>query len=80
MRITADAAGGSIRVTAIDEAGKALATSQPITDDVTDRPVVFPAGFKLTGHDNLIRLRFELDSAKLYAFSFQERGSKCDCP
>ena len=69
LRITADATGGSIRVTAIDAAGNALATSQPITDDVTDRPAVVPAGSKLTGHGKLIRLRFELDAAKLHAFS-----------
>lgn len=70
LRITADAEGGSIRVTAIDAAGNELAISRPIADDVTDRPVVFPEGFMLSGHGNSIRLRFELDSAKLYAFSF----------
>jgi hypothetical protein len=70
LRITADAAGGSLRVTAIDAFGKPLGTSQRITDDVTDRPVVFRDGFKLPAHDNLIRFRFELDSARLYAFSF----------
>jgi hypothetical protein len=70
LRITADAAGGSIRVSVIDAAGNELATSQSIADDVTDRPVVFPECFILSGHGSSIRLRFELDSAKLYAFSF----------
>jgi hypothetical protein len=67
--ITADAAGGSIRVTAIDAEGNKLATSQTITDDVTDQAVIFPDGFKLTGRGNSLRLRFEIRSARLYSFS-----------
>jgi hypothetical protein len=69
LRISADAADGSIRVTAMDAEGKTLATSKPITGDVTDQPVNFPNGFKLPGQGKLIRLRFELDSATLYSFS-----------
>jgi hypothetical protein len=69
LRITVDAAAGSIRVTAVDADGNKLATSKPITADATDRPVDFPDGFKLLGQGKSIRLRFELDSAKLYAFS-----------
>jgi hypothetical protein len=69
IRITADAAGGSIRITAFDAEGNKLATSQTITDDVTDQAVVFPDGFKLTAHGNSLRLRFEIRSARLYSFS-----------
>jgi hypothetical protein len=72
LRITADATGGSICVAVIDSAGRELATSQPITDSVTDRSVVFLSGFRPTRQGNSIRLRFQLRAAKLYAFSLQD--------
>lgn len=70
LKITADAAGGALRVAVLDAAGNALAVSEAIREDVTDRPAVFPPGFDLTGRSEPIRLQFRCESSKLYAFSF----------
>jgi hypothetical protein len=69
LHITADAAGGSIRVTVLDTKGNELASSQPITGDATNQPVVFSNDFTFTSHSEPVRLRFRCSSAKLYAFS-----------
>ena len=70
LRLTADAAGGSVVVTVLDEAGTELLTGLPVTGDVTDATVVWSGG---TGPETLdgtpVRLRFTIDSAKLYAFT-----------
>jgi len=68
VRITADARGGTVRVSLLDAGGKAVAAGGPIRDDVTDAPVKLRGGADLTGRR--VRLKFELTKAKLYAFAF----------
>ncbi|MCP4891939.1 MAG: hypothetical protein GY904_35790 [Planctomycetaceae bacterium] len=70
LKITADAAGGAVRVAVLDASGKTLAISKAIREDVTDRPVLFPPGFDLAGCNELVRLQFRCESSRLYAFSF----------
>ena len=69
IRITADASNGSIVVTVVDASGNELAASLPITSDVTNEPVRFPEGFSLDGLHEPVRLRFEINTAKVYSFS-----------
>ena len=70
LKITADAAGGAVRVAVLDEAGETLAVSEAIREDVTDRPAVFPPDFDFAGRSEPVRLQFRCESSKLYAFSF----------
>jgi hypothetical protein len=73
LTITCDAAGGSVAVTVLDAAGKVLGRGRPIAADVTDAAVGWqdgddpapPAGKE-------VRLRFEIQDAKLYSFGFSE--------
>lgn len=78
LRVSADAARGSLRVGLVgtDSWGPSVGACVPITEDVTDRAVAWRdcegmAPFR--GRD--IVLRFRLDSATLYAFSFSEDGA-----
>ena len=73
LRMSADARGGSVRVTVLDADGKAAMVSEPTTDDVTNTPV------KIRGRSDLskvrgsrVRLKVELTQATLYAFAFGE--------
>ena len=71
LRVSADAAAGSLLVTVLDEKGTPLGVSRPIIKDVTDATVEWAqpdllAKFK----GQTIQLKFELKSAKLYAFRF----------
>jgi len=71
LRVSADAAGGSVRVAIEGADGFGLEQAVPIAADVTDGVVSWKAGqdlSKLVGKP--IRLRFELKSARLYAFGF----------
>ena len=54
------------RLLVLGNRGRVLATSEPIRADVTDRPVQFTNNYR-PGRRPL-RLRFELESAKLYSF------------
>ena len=73
LRVTADAAGGSVRATVLDADGKELATGQPVSGDVTDAAVALGKGQALsTLQGKPVRLRFELDKSKLYSFSFAD--------
>lgn len=70
LRVTADAAGGSVRVDVLGPDGARLAEGRPIRVDVTDAEVAWKGGRTfgdLKGRK--IRLKFVLSSAKLYAFS-----------
>lgn len=70
LRISADAAGGSIRVAVLDEAGFELANCEPATANVTDKPLRWRGGAdaaRLKGQ--VVRLAFEIQAARLYAFS-----------
>ena len=69
LRMTADAQGGSITVLVVDAKGSVLATSEPISADVTDEPVRWPEAVdlvELAGRQ--LSLRFEIRRARLYSF------------
>ena len=69
LRVTADAEGGAVSVTALDDAGKPIGRGK-ITGNATAAAVI---GLDLSKHKGKpVRLRFELNKAKLYAFSFGE--------
>ena len=70
LQLCADAAGGSVKVSVLDGAGQVVAQSVAVTGDVTDQQVIFSSSRQLeslTGQ--LVRLKFELDKAKLYSFA-----------
>ena len=70
--ITADVRdGGSVRVAILDEACHQLVSSEPIHATVTDCRVIWEPSQdfgNLIG--NQIRLKFQINNAKLYAFQF----------
>lgn len=71
LNITADAEGGQVLVSLLDESGNPVMRSRPISSDVTDSPVKWPEESTLAQHiGGTIRLRFELNNATLYSFSF----------
>ena len=67
LRITADAEGGSVKVSVLDADGRAAAESRPITRNVTDAAVRFEAAAP-SPPKGAVRIRFELRKAKLYSF------------
>ncbi|MBM4042326.1 MAG: hypothetical protein FJ290_27865 [Planctomycetes bacterium] len=70
LHITADAIGGSVRIALLDTEGKPLAASEPISGDVTDRPVSLPQDVMAAHTGKGVRLRIEMTRAKVYSFSF----------
>jgi hypothetical protein len=71
LRVSADAAAGSLRVAVLEADGLDLERSRPIKADVTDRAVGWEGGKGLAALEGReVRLRFELQSARLYSFSF----------
>jgi len=68
LAISADARGGRVRCTILDDPEFGGAASDPIVQDVTDGPVTWTGrdGESLRGR--VVRLQFELQGAKLYAF------------
>ena len=71
LRVSADAAAGSLRVAVLEADGLDLERSRPIKADVTDRAVGWEGGRGLAALEGReVRLRFELQSARLYSFSF----------
>ena len=72
LRISADAAGGAVTLTAVGTDGKELATSEPLTGDVTAAEVHWQDGFELASlKDKSVRFRFRLSKARVYSFSFR---------
>ena len=71
LQITADAAGGSVRLALLDAGGRQLAISQPISDDVTDRLVHLPQEVITAQTGKGVRLRIEMTRAKMYSFAFR---------
>jgi hypothetical protein len=71
LRITADVQeGGSVRAAVVGEQGAPIVEGELIHNSVTDGKVTWRAGWDPTaarGTD--VRLRFELQNAKLYSFS-----------
>jgi len=70
LRITADATGGSVRIALLDAEGKLLAAGEPISGDVTDRPVSLPQDVMAAQTGKGVRLRIEIMRAKVYSFAF----------
>lgn len=73
LRVSVDAAGGSFRVGVVDQTGLGIDDCEPITGNVTDGLVRWK-GSDIAGlKGKTVRLRFELDRAKIYAFDGVER-------
>jgi hypothetical protein len=69
LTLTADAQGGSITVSILDEDGVVRLDSEPMAGDVTDQLVSWRNDGDLSTHlGNEIRIRATLRGAKLYAF------------
>jgi len=77
LHVTADVQkGGSVTVAAVDGAGGELAVSEPITETVTDQRVLWKRGWDYqTLNTDKIRIRFTIDRAKLYSFSFERNSN-----
>lgn len=72
IQVTADVGkGGALKVSALDEAGKVLSTSVPITQTVTNVPLKWESPVKA----GAIRLRFTFNGAKVYGFSLKSAES-----
>ena len=70
IRVSADAQNGSLRVAVLDADGFGLDDCEPITQNVTDGVVAWKRGKDpSTLKGKTVRLKFELKSAVLYAFS-----------
>jgi hypothetical protein len=77
LRVSADVRGGSVRVEIVGKSGCALADCETITADVTDGVVRWKNTGSLAAlKGKTVRLKFELNSATLYAFSGMERVAK----
>ena len=71
LRVSVDAAGGAVRVAILDAEGRTLEESHPLTGDVTDAEVDWESGGDLSAcQGQVVRLRFSLENAALYAFGF----------
>jgi hypothetical protein len=68
LRLSADAQGGSVRVHVLDDPGF-TESSLPNTGNVTDAGVAWSGRDFTTLKGKTVRLQFELQAAKLYAFS-----------
>jgi len=74
LRISADAQGGAVRISVLDDQGRPLGQAKPVTADVTDSVICWQDEFELAGYlGKKIRLRFELENATIYSFSFGEK-------
>jgi hypothetical protein len=70
LRVSADASAGSLKVIVVGPDGKDAAVSKPLRADVTDGAVAWEGENPLASrHGQMIQFRFELESAKLYAFA-----------
>ncbi len=73
LRITADARGGSVRAAIVDAEQFSFEQCRPVAADVTDAAVHWRGADglgRLSGRR--VRLRFELQSSRLYTFSFTD--------
>lgn len=69
IRITGDVeSGGSIKVSIVDEKGRGIVEADLVSKTMTDGHLTWR---QKTGADR-IRLKFEINNAKLYSFSFAE--------
>ncbi len=68
IRVSADVEeGGSLKVTVLSEDGKRQIAEKPITKTITDARLEL--GEKVEGKQ--VRLKFELNNAKIYSFNFE---------
>jgi len=73
LHLTADAAGGSVQVTVMDDQGGVLLESQPLQGEVTDGEVITEASGRMGDLEGRsVVLKFVLDRAKLYSFTFKD--------
>ena len=73
LLVSADAKGGALRVAIVGEEARGLAQCEPIRADVTDGEVRWKGAADLSAlRGKPVRLRFELRSARLYAFRFAD--------
>ena len=73
IRISADAAGGLVTASIVDPSGRVLAETEPLRADVTSGLLRWKKLRNLARFAGLsIQLRFHLEAARLYAFSFTE--------
>ena len=73
LRISADAQGGAVCISLLDVEGTAVGQAKPVTADLTDGVISWKDDFELADiRGTKIRLRFELDNAILYSFSFTD--------
>lgn len=71
LRVTADAAGGEVRVGVVDAEGYGLAECEPIHGNVTDQPIRWRGSRDFSAFlGKHARLRFQARAARLYSFSF----------
>jgi len=68
LGISADVHKGSVRATVLGEDGSELGRSEPVSHSVTDGPVVWKNLDFTRLRGKTVRLRFEIDKARLYAF------------
>jgi hypothetical protein len=66
LTITADAEGGSVDGTIVDETGKELVRITPLTTDATDQVVADVSS--MVGRR--VQIRFELEDATIYSYGF----------
>lgn len=71
LRVTADAAGGSLRVGVLGADGLELESCRPVTANVTDHELEWNGDADAASlKGKRIQLRFEMKAATLYSFSF----------
>jgi len=77
LHVTADVQeNGSVTVAVVDRTGKELAVSEPVAETVTDHRLVWKRGWDYqTLNTDKIRLKFTVDNAKLYSFSFERNDN-----
>lgn len=70
--VNVDAAGGTLKIEALDAAGKVLAVSEPILSDQPRAAVAWASGDLSNLKDQNVTLRFKLRKARLYSFWLDE--------
>lgn len=71
LTVSADAAGGALRIGVLEADGLSLAECHPIQSDVTDRPVTWRSEYDLIAlQGQMVRLVIEAQAATVYAIGF----------
>ena len=73
LQVSADAAGGSVRVAVVDADGFGVDDCEPVFANITDGKIKWKDGRDLSRFlGKPIQLQFELKAARLYAFGFSD--------